>query len=98
MVLDAMGGAGGKMSVDLTLDFRPGLCCGGGGCSGKCRNSSVEAGVPKVLFELEQPLPSLSQFDVTADGQRFIMAIPAEEDANPPIIIVTNWQEALVKQ
>ena len=60
--------------------------------------SSVEAGVPKVLFELEQPLPSLSTFDVTADGQRFIMAVPAEEDANPPIIIVTNWQEALVKQ
>ena len=60
--------------------------------------SSVEAGVPKVLFELEQPLPSLSTFDVTADGQRFIMPIPAEEDANPPIIVVTNWQEALVKQ
>ena len=60
--------------------------------------SSVEAGVPKVLFELEQPLPSLSTFDVTADGQRFIMAVPAEEDANPPIIVVTNWQQALVKQ
>ena len=59
--------------------------------------SSVEAGVPKVLFELEQPLPSLSTFDVTADGQRFIMPIPTEEDANPPIIVVTNWQQALVK-
>ena len=60
--------------------------------------SSVEAGVPKLLFELEQPLPRLSQFDVTADGQRFIMPTPSEEDVNAPITIVTNWQEALVKQ
>ena len=60
--------------------------------------SSFEAGVPKLLFELDQPLPALSQFDVTADGQRFIMPTPSEEDANAPITIVTNWQEALVKQ
>ena len=60
--------------------------------------SSVEAGVPKLLFELDQPLPALSQFDVTADGQRFIMPTPSEEDVNAPITIVTNWQEALVKQ
>ena len=38
--------------------------------------SIVEAGVPKVLFELEQPLPRLSTFDVTADGQRFIPGFP----------------------
>ena len=60
--------------------------------------SSFEAGVPEVLFELDQPLPALSTFDVTADGQRFIMPVPVEDDANPPIIVVTNWQEALVKQ
>ena len=33
----------------------------------------------------------------TKVGIRVIMAIPAEEDANPPIIVVTNWQQALVK-
>ena len=60
--------------------------------------SSVEAGVPEVLFELDQPLPALSTFDVTADGQRFIMPIPSADEANPPIIVVTNWQGALVKQ
>ena len=60
--------------------------------------SSFEAGVPEVLFELDQLLPALSTFDVTADGQRFIMPIPSEDEANPPIIVVTNWQEALVKQ
>ena len=60
--------------------------------------SSVETGVPKVLFELEQPLPAGATFDVTADGKRFIMPIPSEEEANAPITIVTNWQEALVKQ
>ena len=59
--------------------------------------SSFEAGVPKLLFELDQSLPALSQFDVTADGQRFIMAIPSAEDGNAPIIVVTHWQEALVK-
>ena len=60
--------------------------------------SSFEAGAPEVLFELEQPLPQLSQYDVTADGRRFIMPTPSEEDANAPIIVVTNWQGALVKQ
>ena len=60
--------------------------------------SSFEAGAPKLLFELEQPLPQLSQFDVTADGQRFIMPTPSGEEANAPIIVVTHWQEALVKQ
>ena len=60
--------------------------------------SSFEAGVPKVLFDLDQPQPRLNNFDVTADGQRFIMPIPTEDNANPPIIVVTNWQEALVKQ
>ena len=59
--------------------------------------SSFEAGVPEVLFDLEQPLPALSTFDVTADGQRFIMPIPSDEKANAPIIVVTHWQEALVK-
>ena len=54
--------------------------------------------MPELLFELDQPLPQLSQFDVTADGQRFIMPTRSEEDANAPIIAVTHWQEALVKQ
>lgn len=59
--------------------------------------ATFEAGVPQVLFEVDRQLPVIVRFDVTADGQRFIMPVPTEEQASLPITIVTNWQQALVQ-
>ncbi len=58
---------------------------------------TFEAGVPEVLLEVDAQLPRLTRFDVTADGRRFVIAVPTEDRADLPITIVTNWQEALIK-
>ena len=59
--------------------------------------ATFEAGVPRMLFEVDRQLPVIVMFDVTADGQRFIIPVPTEEQASLPITIVTNWQQALVE-
>jgi hypothetical protein len=46
-------------------------------------------GVAKPLFKLT-PAPTFS--DVTRDGQRFLMALPFEEDAQTPFTAVLNWK------
>jgi dipeptidyl aminopeptidase/acylaminoacyl peptidase len=38
------------------------------------------------------PLPAGSEFEVTADGERFLMNTPLKEA--PPIVILTNWNKA----
>ena len=50
-----------------------------------------------MLFEVDARLPRLTRFDVTADGQRFVIAVPTKDQADLPITIVTNWQQALIK-
>jgi dipeptidyl aminopeptidase/acylaminoacyl peptidase len=49
-------------------------------------------GLPRKLFELSQGL--LAMYDVTLDGQRFVM-VDASESEPPPkeIILVQNWFE-----
>ena len=37
------------------------------------------------------PGPSTSNYDVTADGQRFLINCPLEAEGLPPITVVTNW-------
>ncbi|MGH9740262.1 MAG: protein kinase domain-containing protein [Candidatus Acidiferrales bacterium] len=58
---------------------------------------AFEAGVPKALFRM--PVtggPALgSKWDVTADGQRFLIAAPAAASATTPFTVVLNWQTAL---
>jgi hypothetical protein len=53
---------------------------------------TFEAGDPHVLFENPG-----SNFDVTADGQRFLVGVPAREAPPAPIIVVLNWQAGLKK-
>jgi hypothetical protein len=38
-----------------------------------------------------------AQYEVTRDGQRFLMNMPIEEDAPTPITMVLNWMSALRK-
>ena len=35
------------------------------------------------------------QYEVTRDGQRFLINVPLEEDAPAPITVVLNWQAGL---
>ncbi len=53
-------------------------------------------GQPQVLFESPDLAPDgIGAYDVTADGQRFVMIAPFEGDgaAPPKIRVVENWYE-----
>jgi Tol biopolymer transport system component len=53
-----------------------------------------QSGPPKTLFQL--PLGAVA-WDVTADGKKFLVAVPLEQNLPPPFIVVQNWQAALRK-
>jgi hypothetical protein len=57
---------------------------------------AFEAGVPKRLF----PAPPTPGWDVSADGKRFLLAVPenGSEGASPPITVLLNWQAELKKR
>ena len=48
---------------------------------------SFSIGTPKKLFA------HLGGYDVSADGQRFLVAEPAEDAPEPMVRIVQNWYE-----
>ena len=56
-----------------------------------------EAGTPRPLFQT-RILPQVearNHYDVTVDGQRFVVNSRLLEDASLPITIVVNWASAL---
>ena len=63
--------------------------------------TAIEVGTAVPLFEarmLNGPNPGTgfrAQYDVTRDGQRFLINVPLEETASSPITVVVNWQAAL---
>jgi serine/threonine protein kinase/Tol biopolymer transport system component len=51
----------------------------------------------KLLGGVVPAIPWRIQYDATPDGQRFLLNEPLEDPyANAPIVVVTNWQSALV--
>jgi hypothetical protein len=60
---------------------------------------SFGAGKPRMLFEGQyQPSPvTFPNYDVTLDGQRFLMLKPVEQEQAAPtqINVVLNWFEEL---
>ncbi len=56
---------------------------------------TFEAGTPKQLFEIRAAALSGSggaaAFDASADGRRFLVAIPVQEASFTPITLVLNW-------
>jgi Tol biopolymer transport system component len=57
---------------------------------------TFRAGLPEPLFEarLFQRIQR-NRYVVSADGARFLMLTPLEEQSLPPTTVVVNWQEAL---
>jgi Tol biopolymer transport system component len=53
----------------------------------KADRSSFEPGVPKLLFERSGG----GNFDVSRDGQRFLIPVLVEESSPEPITVVLNW-------
>ena len=66
--------------------------------------TSVEAGQPVALFEAQMEGGGLAtgqiwhQYDVSTDGQRFLVNTLVEQGASaPPVTVVLNWTAGLNK-
>ena len=55
---------------------------------------AFQAGIPKPLFMMPA---NVGAWDVTADGKRFLVAVPVQQNANTPITVVLNWEAGLKK-
>ena len=61
--------------------------------------AALEPGPPAMLFEahlLDTILTSSSQYDVSLDGQRFLMNV-SKQTAAVPVTVVLNWPAAIKK-
>ena len=58
------------------------------------------AGTPRTLFEgaYDSTYGPVTNYDVSPDGQRFLMVKPAEQSAPTQINIVLNWFEELKRR
>jgi eukaryotic-like serine/threonine-protein kinase len=54
--------------------------------------ATFEASSPKALFQTQVDVANISnRYDVSPDGQRFLMSLPVENTISPPITVITNW-------
>ena len=64
----------------------------------KAGTAGFEAGAPKALFEMPPLFVNTTyRYDVSADGQRFLILTSVEESAQTPLTVVTNWTVGLKK-
>jgi serine/threonine protein kinase len=63
--------------------------------------AGFDASAPRPLFDVPLAKPVVfpaAPFSVTPDGQRFLIATPVGEITAPPVTVVVNWPEALLKR
>ena len=58
-------------------------------------DGGIESGKPQLLFQTRPVPKSWNLYDVTPDGQRFLVNVPLEWTSAAPITVVTNWTEKL---
>jgi hypothetical protein len=63
---------------------------------------SLDAGIPVPLFDSRMSasgtnVDNLFQYDVTADGKRFLVVTNNVPAAAPPLTVVVNWNAGLKK-
>jgi hypothetical protein len=56
--------------------------------------AALEPSVPRELFALPSGDNQFSPYDVTSDGQRFLVRTPAEQ-ANRSLTVIINWTDLL---
>jgi len=64
-------------------------------------SSKLEFGPPKVLFQTRAHEPITAEefftYDVSADGQQFLVNVNAEQNNAAPVDIILNWASGLKK-
>jgi len=64
----------------------------------KSAATGLQVGIPKVLFEARLASAGRNSYDVSGDGQRFLMIVPVEEATTAtPMTVVVNWTAELKK-
>jgi Tol biopolymer transport system component len=58
-------------------------------------DGGIAAGQAQMLFQTRPVPKSWNLYDVTPDGQRFLVNVPLEWTSAVPITVVTNWTEKL---
>ena len=53
--------------------------------------AAFKAGLPRVLFEPRMKPLVQRQFDVSPDGNRFLVNLALQEEASAPLNLVLNW-------
>jgi Tol biopolymer transport system component/predicted Ser/Thr protein kinase len=63
----------------------------------KSSGSAFEAATPHALFSSPAIFGAGAtfQYDVTADGKKFVVVTPAENAASSPIVVTLNWEAGL---
>jgi Tol biopolymer transport system component len=59
------------------------------------KDGEFASDTPKILFQTRPVPQSFNFFDVTPDGQRFIVNLPLEWSNSSVITVMTNWTEKL---
>jgi Tol biopolymer transport system component len=61
--------------------------------------TTVDVGAVRALFQIS-PFGGAGRdiYDVTGDGQRFLVATPGSEEISSPITLVVNWTEEVKKK
>lgn len=52
---------------------------------------TFQAGIPKALFKTHLRPPPGGQFDVTPDGERFLVNLRPVDEISDPVTLVQNW-------
>jgi Tol biopolymer transport system component len=63
----------------------------------RCRTDGevFQSDTPALLFETAAV--AAGGFDVTRDGQRFVLSEPSEQERSQPMTVIVNWQAGLKK-
>jgi serine/threonine protein kinase len=64
----------------------------------KGQGPTAEFGTPQQLFEITRTVAGGGAYDVSADGQRFLINKVSEETGPTPMIVVLNWTAELAKR
>ena len=52
---------------------------------------TFQTGIPKALFQADLRPPPGGQFDVTPDGERFLVNLKPADEISDPVTLVQNW-------
>jgi hypothetical protein len=55
------------------------------------RRHGLSPAAPRLLFQTRSLPRTWNMFDVTLDGNRFLVATPLERASSSPITVVANW-------